>query len=265
MFAVLIAISFIGTGPAEGSSLNSIENASSNSGALSTIASNAYANPQSFHSKGKSEKKRRKRFSSRSILEALQGSYRKLGEFSADFSQTYVDKLRGRGEPETGMLWVKKDGRVRWSYQTPIRKDFVYDGNKAYFYEPANAQVTVFEKFQDSQLSVAMRFLWGQGDIENLFKISSCDSTCDEFGEKGDLKMKLHPNEPMATLKWVVLVVDSQTKRPKLSVIFDNLGNRTEYGFSSFQKRSDISAKKFAFKIPHGVSVLRSSLAAGPQ
>ena len=195
------------------------------------------------------------------ILESLQNSYKELGELSATFSQTYVDKLRGRRPAETGKLWVKKDGRVRWSYKSPTRKDFVYDGERAYFYEPGNAQVTVFEQFEDSQLSMAMRFLWGQGDIKTLFDVLQCDEKCN-VGETTDWKVQLYPKEALPTLKSVVLVVDPKTKRPKLSVIYDNLGNRTEYGLTNLQKEKDIPAKKFAFKIPDGVSVLRSSLAA---
>ena len=71
------------------------------------------------------------------------------------------------------MLWAKPDGRVRWSYLDPVRKDFVFDGEAAYFYEPENAQVTVFERFQDSPLANAVQFLWGQGDIEATFDVGS--------------------------------------------------------------------------------------------
>ena len=195
------------------------------------------------------------------ILESIQKSYQELGELSATFSQTYVDKLRGRRPAETGKLWVKQDGRVRWSYRSPTRKDFVYDGEKAYFYEPANAQVTVFEEFEDSQLSMAMRFLWGQGDIKRLFDVQACDATC-TVGGPFDWKIRMVPKQALPTVKSVILVVDSQSKRPKLSVIYDNLGNKTEYAFSGFKKEKNIPSKKFAFRIPQGVSVLRSSLAA---
>ena len=38
----------------------------------------------------------------------------------------------------------------RWSYLDPVPKDFVFTGERAFFYEPDNAQVTVFEQFKDS-------------------------------------------------------------------------------------------------------------------
>ena len=196
------------------------------------------------------------------VLEAVQKSYQGLGDMSVDFSQSYVDLLRGRRPPERGRLWAKADGRVRWSYQEPVRKDFVYDGTKAYFYEPQNSQVTVFEQFEDSQLSVAMRFLWGQGNIKEIFRVGSCDESC-KGGEPGDWKVRLTPKQALPTIDRVVLIVDPKTKRPRLSIIFDPLGNHTEYAFSNFVSEPGIDQKKFEFKIPPNVSVLRSSLAAG--
>jgi len=193
------------------------------------------------------------------VLKEVQTSYAHSGDLSASFAQTYVDKLRGRLPTEHGKLWVKADGRVRWSYQKPTPKDFIYDGKKAYFYEPQNAQVTVFEQFEDSQLSTAMRFLWGQGDLKALFEAKPCDASC-KVGDPGDWKIRLVPRHPLPTVKSVVLAVDPQSKRPRVSVIYDPLGNRTEYAFSDFVKETQIPSKKFRFKIPKNVSVLRSAL-----
>ena len=193
------------------------------------------------------------------VLKEVQNSYAQAGDLSAVFAQTYVDKLRGRLPTEEGKLWVKADGRVRWSYQKPTPKDFIYDGKKAYFYEPQNAQVTVFEQFEDSQLSTAMRFLWGQGDLKALFEAKPCDASC-KVGELGDWKIRLVPRQPIRTVKTVVLAVAPQSKRPRVSVIYDPLGNHTEYAFSDFVKETKIPSKKFRFKIPKNVSVLRSAL-----
>ena len=36
----------------------------------------------------------------------------------------------GARTPETGTILVKKDGRFRWAYQAPERKDFIFDGTR---------------------------------------------------------------------------------------------------------------------------------------
>ena len=67
----------------------------------------------------------------------------------------------------------------------------------------------------------------------------------------------LLPRQPIAAVLHIVLVIDEKTSLVRRSVIVDSLGNRTEYGFSEVQLGAKIDSKKFDFKIPKGVSVLR--------
>jgi len=196
------------------------------------------------------------------VVDEVQLAYSKVRDVSATFSQTYVDKLRGRRRMETGQMWAKKDGRVRWSYRDPVRKDFVFDGKTAYFYEPENAQVTVFEHFEDSALSNAVRFLWGQGDLRSAFDIKSCVKKCDQ-GEEGDHIVSLWPKDKMPTVDHILLVVDPASYRVRASIAFDPLGNRTEYRLTDFNGDVVVADKKFAFTVPDGVSVLRAAVQDG--
>jgi outer membrane lipoprotein carrier protein len=188
----------------------------------------------------------------------LQATYRNAGDMSAAFKQIYIDKLRGKKRAEQGKLWVKTDGRVRWTYQEPERKDFVFDGKTAYFYEPENAQVTIFERFQDSPLANAMHFLWGQGDLAKTFDLSACEGVCPSAAV-GDGLVQLVPKKPMPAVDHIVLVVDGKTHKVRESVVFDPLGNRTEYHFSDVQFGAKVETAKFAFTVPPGVSVLRAT------
>jgi outer membrane lipoprotein-sorting protein len=193
------------------------------------------------------------------VLEGVKNTYRAAGNIEAHFRQVYVEKLRGKKREETGTIWATQDGRVRWSYQKPVRKDFVYDGANAYFYEPENAQVTVFERFQDSPLSNALRFLWGQGDLRAAFEVKPCTGKCD-WGRKSDVVLELWPKDPIPTVDHSLLVVDTKTNRVRESIVFDHLKNRTEYHFIDVEFGVEVSDAKFAFEIPKGVSILRSTV-----
>ena len=60
------------------------------------------------------------------VLADVRAAYLGAGDIEAEFTQVNVDQLRGKKRKESGKLWAKKDGRVRWSYLDPVRKDFVY-------------------------------------------------------------------------------------------------------------------------------------------
>lgn len=191
------------------------------------------------------------------IVTRVQATYEKAGDMQAKFEQTHVESLRGRKRSESGRFWAKDDGRVRWQYLTPVRKEFVYDGDKAYFYEPENAQVTIFDDFDKTDLSNALRFLIGQGDLKERFNVGPCTASCDLV--KGNLlKVQLTPKKPMASATKVLMFVEPGTYRVMTSVVFDSLGNRTEYRFSEVKFGQNLKSQYFEISIPSGVQRLRA-------
>lgn len=191
------------------------------------------------------------------LINRVQKVYAQSGDLSASFSQTFFDKLRGERPTESGLLWAKTDGRVRWSYRKPTRKDFVYTGQAAYFYEPENAQVTVFESFEDSPLANAIRFLWGQGSILETFNVSACTAKCQPV-QTSQRSVLLKPKEALPSVEVIQLAVDD-SGRVRRSVVFDPIGNRTEYRFDAVTFGTKVEDKKFAFRVPDGVSIIRAT------
>lgn len=196
------------------------------------------------------------------LLKRVQTAYQNLGDLQGAFTQTYVDKLRNKTRTESGLLWAKKDGRVRWSYKSPVQKDFVYTGRAAYFYEPENAQVTVFEGFDKSPMFEALRFLWGHGQVTKHFSSRACTHTCPQADEDSYAAIELVPKKPIPTLDYCAIVVDTKTLRVKTAIAFDPLGNQTTYAFENMKWGSNVSDAVFDFQIPKGVSVIRATTPA---
>jgi outer membrane lipoprotein carrier protein len=189
------------------------------------------------------------------LLGRVQDTYRNGGDLTATFSQTYIDRLRPIGRTESGRLWAKKDGRARWRYEVPEVKEFVFDGKRAYFYEPENAQVTIFDNFVDSPVWDALRFVWGQGEIGHAFRAEDCRSC--QIGQRKSLVVALWPKEPLANIDHLWLGIDPTALTVCGAIVFDPLGNRTEYAFEEIKFGAKLPDAKFVFTIPKGVSVLR--------
>lgn len=192
------------------------------------------------------------------LVTRVQATYDSQSDISAEFTQSYMDSLRGTTREESGKLWAKQDGRVRWTYLKPVRKDFVYTGSAAYFYEPESAQVTVFDDFKQSQLSQALRFLWGQGELRESFEIQGCETEC-KRGTSAQEVLVLWPKIPIATVDKILLVVDTASASVVRSVVIDPLGNETKYRLSNFDKTKVVDERLFDFQVPEGVSVLKAS------
>jgi outer membrane lipoprotein carrier protein len=98
------------------------------------------------------------------IAQAVDNHYNHLRSLKAEFSQTY----RGAGmeRTESGTLWLKKPGKMRWEYHSPEQKLFLSDGKNAWLYLPADRQVrkTSVRKLDDLRSPLA--FLLGKAHLE---------------------------------------------------------------------------------------------------
>ncbi|PYX61974.1 MAG: hypothetical protein DMG73_01560, partial [Acidobacteria bacterium] len=74
----------------------------------------------------------------RALAERVDHHYNQLRSLQAEFTEIY----RGSGveRTESGTLWLKKPGKMRWEYRSPKEKLFVTDGKSAWFYLPGDKQ-----------------------------------------------------------------------------------------------------------------------------
>jgi outer membrane lipoprotein carrier protein len=99
----------------------------------------------------------------KTLAAAVDAHYNHLRSLEAEFTEVY----RGSGmeRTETGTLWLKKTGKMRWEYRSP-QKLFVSDCKYAWFYVPADRQArkTAAKKLEDVRSPLA--FLLGKTKLE---------------------------------------------------------------------------------------------------
>src|SRR5215472_147144 len=69
---------------------------------------------------------------------AVDEHYNHLASLKGAFTEIY--KGPGASRSESGTLWLKKPGRMRWEYREPREKLFLTDSENAYFYVPGDPQ-----------------------------------------------------------------------------------------------------------------------------
>ncbi len=65
--------------------------------------------------------------------------YNSLRSLEVRFAQQY-DGM-GMNRRESGVLLLKKPGKMRWTYSQPVGKLFILDGHDGYFYTPGDTEV----------------------------------------------------------------------------------------------------------------------------
>jgi outer membrane lipoprotein carrier protein len=105
------------------------------------------------------------------VARAVDDHYNRVASMQADFTEIY----RGMGleRTESGQLWLKKPGKMRWEYRSPEEKLFVGDGRDAWLYLPAERQVRKSSMKRLEDLRSPLAFLLGKLKLEKeLFGLS---------------------------------------------------------------------------------------------
>ena len=164
----------------------------------------------------------------------------------------YVEKYAGMGltRTEAGILLLKKPGKMRWSYEVPAGKVFVFDGKYAWFYSPGDSQAQRISAKQMDDLRTPLRFLLGHTELKKeLTQIVVAP------GAGGGYRIAGVPKGMENRVKQLSLDV-SQTGLITAMRVEEVDGATTEFAFSGIEENVNTKAGDFVFVPPPGVAVV---------
>jgi len=191
----------------------------------------------------------------RAIAEAVDRHYNHLHTLECDFTEIYSGS--GSERAETGTLWLKKPGKMRWEYRSPREKLFVGDGKNVWFYVPSERQVrkTSMKKLDDLRSPLA--FLLGKTQLgKELLGLSLAPEVAPLAS--GDVILKGVPRGFQDRLNQVLLEITAENSIRR--IVLDQADGATiEYRFSEQKENVAISDQHFEFRVPDGVEVVEES------
>ena len=190
------------------------------------------------------------------IAQAVDERYNHLRSMQAEFTEIY----RGAGmeRTESGTLWLKKPGKMRWEYRSPRDKLFLSDGKDAWFYVPGERQVrrTAVKKLDDLRSPLA--FLLGKTKLEKELQGLSLAPDITPLAE-GDVVLRGVPKSMADRVSQVLLEITPEHWIRRI-LIEEVDGSATEYRFSSYRENLAVPDQRFQFVVPGGVEVIDGEL-----
>jgi len=98
-----------------------------------------------------------------SLAAQVDHHYNVLHSLRVNFVQQYAGL--GQQRRESGVLLLKKPGRMKWTYAQPPGKLFVLDGRNAYFYAPGQTEIQRVPAKKLDDLRSPLRFLLGHAEL----------------------------------------------------------------------------------------------------
>lgn len=187
------------------------------------------------------------------VAAALQRRYDGVKDFTASFTQTYEGGVLRRKVTESGTVYVKKPGRMRWDYTTPEKKLFISDGKTMFMYFPRDKQVMTNTVPDQDQATSAVLFLMGKGDVTRDFEVRWTDGA-----DASSYVLRLDPKTRQAEYDWLQVTADRKTLQIRALTAGDAQGGRSTFVFSGFKENTGLADKLFQFTIPRGTEVISS-------
>ena len=186
------------------------------------------------------------------LAAAVDAHYNHLRSLEAEFTEVY----RGSGmeRTESGTLWLKKPGKMRWEYRSPREKLFVSDGRDAWFYVPADRQArkTAAKKLEDVRSPLA--FLLGKTKLEKELQGLSLASDIAPL-TAGNLTLRGAPQAMADRVSEILLEITPEHQIVRI-VIQEVDGAATEYRFAGMKEDVAIGDGRFEFKPPAGTETV---------
>jgi outer membrane lipoprotein carrier protein len=189
----------------------------------------------------------------REAAKRIDARYNSMRSLRAEFTEIYSGG--GTTRTESGILYLKKPGRMRWDYQTPEKKLFVTDGKTAWFYVPGERQARRTELKKLDDLRSPLRYLLGHTKLEKEFRGLSLAPDVPPQ-EAGDVVLRGVPKGMEDSISEVILESDAEGYLRRIRI--DELdGSQTEFRLAGQRENVPVSDKQFRFRPPAGVEVLR--------
>lgn len=186
------------------------------------------------------------------VARAVDEHYNRLHSLQAQFTEIY--KGAGIERTESGTLWLKKPGKMRWEYRSPEEKLFVGDGSKAWLYLPAERQVRKSDMKKLEDLRSPLAFLLGKTKLEKELGGLSFAPDVQPW-KAGDNVLRGVPRGMEDRIQDITLEItpEHQIERILIHGVDDSI---TEYRFSEQKEDVQVTDAEFHFVPPAGSEVI---------
>jgi outer membrane lipoprotein carrier protein len=154
-----------------------------------------------------------------------------LSTLTAEFEQISLVADGGRMIESEGTLYLKRPGRFRWEYRTPVKQVIVADGKRVWLHDLELEQVS--HQDQDSALGgTPAQLLAGDGPVERHFTVHPWD------GGAGREWLELQPKDENSQV--VKLRIGFVGDALDTLLMEDSFGQVTRFTFSRVKRNPEL-------------------------
>jgi outer membrane lipoprotein carrier protein len=187
------------------------------------------------------------------VVRALEARYRGAASFRAVFLER---RSEGRNsiQLESGTLYLRRPGWMRWEYEAPEKKLFLVDGKFAWFYVPEDRTVTKAAVRQSDDERIPLLLLTGKTSLRRVCRrIELADVHVEASGDTTLRCLPARGGEEQ--YKEALFEVDAESHLVRLLV--REAGDvETEFHFGKWEENLPLDRSLFQFSPPKGTTIV---------
>ncbi len=188
-----------------------------------------------------------------SVLTQVQTFYDGTKDLRSSFTQTYHNPTFGSTTVTKGKLELKKPGMMVWDYAGKSDQDIYADGKELWVVEHDTRQVIRTSVDQNSDVSAAMKFLFGGKKLVRDFKVRYAkEKRAKKYGDQEHHVIELKPKLKNPHYKGLALVVHHITGRVDAFVVYNQNGSTNYFVLSNVKTNLGLADSNFKFSLPKG-------------
>jgi outer membrane lipoprotein carrier protein len=192
----------------------------------------------------------------KALAAAVDAHYNHLRSLQSEFTELY--RGSGMDRNESGTLWLKKPGKMRWEYRSPRDKLFVSNGKDAWFYVPDDRQARKESAKKLEDIRSPLAFLLGKTKLEKELRGLSLAPDIEPM-TSGDTVLRGIPVALADQISEIVLEIAPDSRIVRL-ILQQVDGSSTEYRFTDQKENVSIADNQFDFRAPAGTEVVEGEL-----
>lgn len=185
-------------------------------------------------------------------LKGVEERYNRAKTLQVVFEETYTVNGKPR-KAESGDLYLRKPGRMRWDYKAPAGKLFLSDGKEVYLYTPSDNSAEKMKLKESDDMRAPLAFLLGKLEFEKEFQNFQTTQSSD-----GTLKVTARPKSDRVPYREVDFFVTPEYKICKLNITGQDSSVLT-FVLSHEQVNPTLDDKIFRFMLPVGATLKDAS------
>jgi outer membrane lipoprotein carrier protein len=184
------------------------------------------------------------------LLKNIEARYNRAQSLKLDFSESYAG-MKSPVQNESGVLFLRKPGRMRWEYASPAGKVFISDGKDVILYSPEEQRAEKSKLKESEDMRAPLAFLLGKLDFKKEFKSFQTRVEADDNWIVAEPK-----SENLAYSKVEFLATpEGEIRRVRIT---GQDQSKLDFKFSNEQLNVPVAPALFTFHPPPGVQIVEA-------